>query len=78
MNTVDIPKRPTKTVIYGSSSLDMMLHEHAVANAAAQALIEIERLRLATDDGTCAKRFDRAWQVATDALAKINASGWKP
>lgn len=33
------------------------------------ALTEIVRLRLATSEGTCAKRFDRAWQIATDALA---------
>lgn len=29
---------------------------------------EITRLRLATDEGTCRVRFDRAWQIATDAL----------
>lgn len=35
---------------------------------ARKALAEVVRLRLAITEGTCAQRFDRAWQVATDAL----------
>lgn len=33
-----------------------------------EALSEVARLRLATGEGTCAQRFDRAWGVATAAL----------
>lgn len=36
-----------------------------------EALTEVARLRLATDEGTLAKRADRMWQLATDMLAAL-------
>lgn len=36
-----------------------------------EALKEITRLRLATDEGTLAKRADRMWVVASTALGEL-------
>jgi hypothetical protein len=35
-----------------------------------EALKEVYRLRLATDEGTCAQRFDKAWEIAQAALLR--------
>jgi hypothetical protein len=41
--------------------------------ATREAMTEVVRLRLATDEGTLAKRADRMWQIATDMLAALEA-----
>lgn len=59
-------------VVRGSSTaliahLDPFSDEHHVpASSAACAFAEIERLRLATDEGTLAKRADRIWEIACE------------
>lgn len=59
-------------VVRGSSAsliahLDAFSDEHHVpASSATCAFAEIERLRLATDEGTLAKRADRIWEIACE------------
>lgn len=59
-------------VVRGSSDslvahLDAFSDEHHVpASSATCAFAEIERLRLATDEGTLAKRADRIWEIACE------------
>ncbi|MBY3155339.1 hypothetical protein HFO56_23735 [Rhizobium laguerreae] len=41
-----------------------------VTGAAADAFVEIERLRLASEEGSLAKRADRMWEIACEMLGR--------
>lgn len=58
---------------YGQQDLD---HARLIAAAPEllDALLEVERLRLATNEGSLRIRADRMWEVATAAVAKTRGA----